>query len=182
MSCFYFLHNSSVFYLIETIYPRLLSQQISTYTGQKNTDFEILVSIHVKISRAIMLLILVAQVNSKTQGLIVHGSSIHFEHNVIRTFCDQSVQCVILRNWEKIYVGVHRFSDQCCYTCRHYFGSRYRAKNSPPRGGYLGFQSILFNASRVIRICRELWTSLQKMWDCFISTRRKFTQRLFFTY
>ncbi|KAG6739376.1 hypothetical protein POTOM_056971 [Populus tomentosa] len=50
------------------IYPRLLSQQITTYTGQKNTDFEILMSFHVKISRAIMLLIMVAQVNSKTKG------------------------------------------------------------------------------------------------------------------
>ncbi|KAJ6295556.1 hypothetical protein OIU78_023558 [Salix suchowensis] len=38
-------------------------KQISTYTGQKNTDFEILVSIHVKISRAIMLLIMVAQIS-----------------------------------------------------------------------------------------------------------------------
>ncbi|KAJ6435042.1 hypothetical protein OIU84_000306 [Salix udensis] len=38
-------------------------KQISTYTGQKNTDFEILVLIHVKISRAIMLLILVAQIS-----------------------------------------------------------------------------------------------------------------------
>ncbi|KAB5514000.1 hypothetical protein DKX38_027906 [Salix brachista] len=38
-------------------------KQISTYTGQKNTEFEILVSIHVEISRAIMLLILVAQIS-----------------------------------------------------------------------------------------------------------------------
>ncbi|KAJ6862448.1 hypothetical protein NC652_039323 [Populus alba x Populus x berolinensis] len=68
------------------IYPRLLSQQITTYTGQKNTDFEILMTFHVKISRAIMLLIMVAQVNSKTKGLIVYGSSSHFEHNVIRNF------------------------------------------------------------------------------------------------
>ncbi|KAJ6862446.1 hypothetical protein NC652_039323 [Populus alba x Populus x berolinensis] len=45
------------------IYPRLLSQQITTYTGQKNTDFEILMTFHVKISRAIMLLIMVAQIS-----------------------------------------------------------------------------------------------------------------------
>lgn len=38
-------------------------KQITTYTGKKNTDFEILMSIHVKISRAIMLLIMVAQIS-----------------------------------------------------------------------------------------------------------------------
>lgn len=38
-------------------------KQITTYTGQKNTDFEILMTFHVKISRAIMLLIMVAQIS-----------------------------------------------------------------------------------------------------------------------
>ncbi|KAL9338904.1 hypothetical protein Peur_067919 [Populus x canadensis] len=38
-------------------------KQITAYTGQKNTNFEILMSIHVKISRAIMLLIMVAQIS-----------------------------------------------------------------------------------------------------------------------
>ncbi|XP_034917440.1 tetraspanin-19 isoform X2 [Populus alba] len=38
-------------------------KQITTYTGQKNTDFEILMTFHVKIRRAIMLLIMVAQIS-----------------------------------------------------------------------------------------------------------------------
>jgi len=37
-----------------------------------------------------MLLIMVAQVNSKTKGLTVYGSSIHFEHSY-QKLCDQSV-------------------------------------------------------------------------------------------
>ncbi|KAJ6674102.1 TETRASPANIN-19-LIKE [Salix viminalis] len=108
-------------------------KQISTYTGQKNTDFEILVLIHVKISRAIMLLILVAQISVVILAAILLAAGTE-----PRTHLQEADTSV--------------------------------------------FESILFNASRATRICRELWTSLQKMWDCFISTRRKCTQRLFFTY
>lgn len=43
------------------IYPSLLLQKISAYTGEKNTYFEMFILTHVKISRAITILILVAQ-------------------------------------------------------------------------------------------------------------------------
>uniref|UniRef100_A0A6N2NK11 Uncharacterized protein n=1 Tax=Salix viminalis TaxID=40686 RepID=A0A6N2NK11_SALVM len=112
-------------------------KQISTYTGQKNTDFEILVLIHVKISRAIMLLILVAQISVVILAAILLAAGTEPRTHLQEAYTSVFSQSFLMPAEPP---GFAESSGQVCRRCGTVLSPR---GENAPRGFFSRIKSLL---------------------------------------